>query len=350
MCLSWPHKATEWISCASSHFYNGLSLCAWLGCELLISSKSWNTKWQCWMPGLLCIFASELYLFEWAIYSTFPKLKPPLVHICVITWDKQWLKPLQNGSGESHPQILTQIFVLCPLPWNYWHLSHHQQLEVVSSLLVSVSTRSQYLTQIFSSAVLQEQSCWLQRSWMWSWVPDCVWCAGLLLPKETIPLLSLSSPVVLIPAHSHTVPLHIIPLKPHCFIIVLSRTFREPGSNCSFYFALLFWFPLQIMSEISLQRGQVSTRTSVRGTADACNQKEMWIRSGLGFLFCDNKLLNQFIWCVSREEKKSVLKKCRSWQCLSRSHGKSYPIQKWSWNIFISPLLQGYIGYNDLQE
>lgn len=44
------------------------------------------------------------------------------------------------GGSESHLQILPQIFVLCPLPWNYWHLSHCQQLEVVSSPLVSVST------------------------------------------------------------------------------------------------------------------------------------------------------------------------------------------------------------------
>lgn len=168
MHLPWPHKATEWISCASSHFYNGLSLCARLGCELLISSKSWNRKWQCWMPGLLCLFALEPYVYEWAMYSTFPKLKPPLAHTCVITWGKQWLKPLQNGGGESHLQILPQIFVLHLLPWNYWHLSHRQQLEVVSSPLASVSAWSQYQTQTFSSAVLQEQSCWLQRSWMWS--------------------------------------------------------------------------------------------------------------------------------------------------------------------------------------
>lgn len=184
---------------------------------------------------------------------------------------------------------------------------------------------------------------------------DGVWCTGLLLSKEAIPLLSLSSPVVLIPAHSHTVPFHIVPLKPHRFIIVLMRTFREPGRSCLFYFALLFWFPLQIMNEISIQQGQVSTRTSVRETADACDQKEMWGRNALGLLFCDSRLLHQFIWCVSGEKNKKCVffkkcKRCKSWQCLSWSHGQSYPIQKWSWNIFHYPLLQGYIGYNDLQE
>jgi len=138
----------------------------------------------------------------------------------------------------------------------------------------------------------------------------------LLLSKEAIPLLSLSFRVALIPAHSHTVPFHIVPLKPHRFIIVLMRTFREPGRSCSFYFALLFWFPLQIMNEISIQQGQVSTRTSVRETADACDQK-MWGRNALGLLFCDSRLLHQFIWCVSGEKNKKCVKckkckKCKS--------------------------------------
>lgn len=66
------------------------------------------------------------------------------------------------------------------------------------------------------------------------------------------------------------------------------------------------------MNEISIQQGQVSTRTSVRETADACDQKEMWGRNALGLLFCDSRLLHQFIWCVSGEKKKSVfLKKCK---------------------------------------
>lgn len=58
------------------------------------------------------------------------------------------------------------------------------------------------------------------------------------------------------------------------------------------------------MNEISIQQGQVSTRTSVRETADACDQKEMSVRNALGLLFCDSRLIHQFIWCVSGEKKK----------------------------------------------
>lgn len=61
------------------------------------------------------------------------------------------------------------------------------------------------------------------------------------------------------------------------------------------------------MNEISIQQGQVSTRTSVRETADACDQKEMSVRNALGLLFCDSRLIHQFIWCVSGEKKKKCI-------------------------------------------